>query len=88
MNDDQGFVFFLDSDMKRTIVVIINEYANNKKGEHGEVMKPNSYVIDYINDLKNVVVFNYKCCIEKKKCKRCKDAFEEFKQHARSPNYK
>ncbi|XP_060595483.1 uncharacterized protein LOC132749653 [Ruditapes philippinarum] len=77
-----------DSDMKRTVVVIINEYANNKKGEHGEIIKPNSYDIDNINDLKNVVVFNYKCCIEKKQCKRCKDSMDEFKQHASSPNYK
>lgn len=76
-----------DSDIKRTVVVIINEYGNNKKGVHGEVIKPNSYVIDNIQDLKNVVVINYKCCMKKAKCNRCKNALDELEQHARSQNY-
>ncbi|XP_060597223.1 uncharacterized protein LOC132751118 isoform X2 [Ruditapes philippinarum] len=77
-----------DSDIKRTVVVIINEYGSNKKGEHGDIIKPNSYVIDNIQDLKNVVVLNYKCCMKKTKCKHCKYALDELEQHARSQNYK
>lgn len=77
-----------DSDFKRTVIVIINEFGNNKKDIHGEIINPNEFTNHNINDLKCIVAINYKCFMTETKCKDCENAFEEFKNHVTSPNSK
>lgn len=77
-----------DSDFKRTVIVIINEFENNKKDIHGEIINPNDFTIHNINDLKSIVTINFKCYLTETKCRDCTNAFEEFKYHATSPNLK
>ncbi|XP_060587323.1 uncharacterized protein LOC132742846 [Ruditapes philippinarum] len=75
-----------DSDIKRTVVVIINEFGNNNKGHHGEEIMPSSYEIGNLKTLKGIVTINYRCCIQNTKCSTCKYALDVLKRQAISPN--
>ncbi|XP_060587322.1 uncharacterized protein LOC132742845 [Ruditapes philippinarum] len=82
-----------ESDIKRTVVVIVCGFEYNKKDSHGIEISPKSFKAEHEDDikmenLKSIVQINYKCLKKKKRkrCENCNTALDILKMHAESSN--
>ncbi|XP_060597225.1 uncharacterized protein LOC132751119 [Ruditapes philippinarum] len=80
-----------ESDIKRTIVVIVFGFKSNQNDCHGMEIRPKTLNPEdeedkKLENLKGIVEINYKCSKWRTNCKDCKNALKILKMQVKSPN--